>query len=337
MGLGVSQVELARFSFTETSNIEDVRVTNLNIFQQVTATNTVKSAFTNVSLYKADGTLLTSGPTLTTHGSTTNPGSGYMYAFSNLAFVIPKSQSALLVLKADVSAYSQSGATDNTTHIFKIATSTDAANDTVAETVVALGNTSQATTSVTLASANGNAQLLLRTKVAFSGTGLGQASSRAKSASDDLATLSFTANAAGSVAINSVTVSFSGDAPSNAAFLDGVSLLDENGSALGTANTTSSACTGANTCSKSFLLGAANAGQVINAGLTRAWRLRIDSTKTRTAVASISQTLTVTVNILGDMKFTDGLDSAATPVINVLAPYITAPLNITSVSYAAGT
>jgi hypothetical protein len=37
------------------------------------------------------------------------------------------------------------------------------------------------------------------------------------------------------------------------------------------------------------------------------------------------------------MKFTDGLDSGASTAINVLAPYITAPFSITSVSYAQGT
>ncbi|MBI2033869.1 MAG: hypothetical protein HYT13_02095, partial [Candidatus Liptonbacteria bacterium] len=188
-----------------------------------------------------------------------------------------------------------------------------------------------------LSSANSNAQTLLRTKVVFSRASLGSASGRAKTSADDIATLTFAADAAGSVAINSVTVTFSGDAPSNAAFLDGVLLLDENGSALGTGNVTSSACTGGNSCSKSFLLGATNTGQVVNAGQTRTWTLRIDSTKTRTAQASISQTLTATVNILGDMKFTDGLDSGASTVINILAPYVTAPLSITGVSYAIGT
>ena len=336
MGLGVTQVELARFSFTETSNIEDVRVTNLNIFQTVNTTSTVKSAFTNVSLYKADGTLLTSGPTLSTAASSTNSGWGYIYAFSNLAFVIPKSQSALLVLKADVGTYSQSGATDNTTHVFKVTTSTETTNDTAAETVVALGNTSQATTSVTLSSANGNAQTLLRSKVAFSGALNGSASGRSKSAADDVAKLSFTANAAGSVAINTVTVTFSGTAPSIATFLDGVLLLDENGTALGTGNTTSSACTGGNTCSKTFTLGATNAGQVINAGLTRIWTLRVDSTKTLAGASGISQSLAVTVNALTDMKFTDGLDTAAATALNVLEPFVTAPFSVTSVSYAQG-
>ncbi|MBI2033591.1 MAG: peptidoglycan-binding protein, partial [Candidatus Liptonbacteria bacterium] len=182
--MGSTQVELARFSFTETTNIEDVRITDLKIFQQVAATSGVasgvKSAFQNFNIYKADGSFLASAGAPATAASSSNPGPGYIYTFSGISFVVPKAQSALLVLKADVPSYQSSGATDNTTHVFKVTTSTDTTNDTTGETVAALGNTSQTTTSVTLSSANSNAQTLLRTKVVFSRASLGSASGRAK-------------------------------------------------------------------------------------------------------------------------------------------------------------
>lgn len=332
---------LGIYRFTEISNVEAVKITDLTVFQQVAATNTVKSAFGNVGIYDSAGTLLASAGAATTAASTSNPGPGYLYTF-NFAnpVVVPQAGSVSLVLKADVSTYSASGATDNTTHVFKIATSTEATNDTPGETVVALGNTSNATSAISLATGSAaphaNAVTVLRTKLSVTAAGIGATSGRAKQSVDDFADLTFTADAAGDVAINSVIITFSGSAPSIATFLDGVLLRDvANAQDLGTGNTTSSPCNGSNTCTKTFNLGSTTSGFLISAGTSKVFRLRIDSTKTLAATANVAQTLTATVNANTDIRYTNGTDSAATTGVSLPANAVPIPLN--AVSYAVGT
>lgn len=337
--MGAPGAPLATFRFTETSNIEDVKITDLYIFQQVAATNTVKSAFSGLSLYQG-AELKSVGGAATTYASTSNPGPGYYYKFSFASpLVVPRANSILLALRGDVASYSSSGASDNTTHVFKITTATaDTALDTAAEVAVAYGNTSNATSAVTLSSANGQAMTVLRSKINFSATALGQSSSRAKNSSDNLASLTFAADAAGTVAINSVVVTFAGTAPSVATFLDGVTLFDESNTALGTGNTTSStACSGGtSTCTKTFNLGSTTGGQPISGGSSRTWTLRIDGTKTQAGAANIAQTLTATINALTDIRYTNGLDSAATTAVS-LPSNLLVPINLNSVSFSIGT
>ena len=341
--MGNTGVKLAAFRFTETTNIEDVKITDLIIFDQVVATTT-KSAFSNLKLYNGSdlNTALATAGSANTAASTSNPGPGYYYQFNFASpVVVPQGQSVTLVLKGDVASYASSGASDNTTHIFKISSSTDSANDTIGETVVALGNTSNATSAVSKATGaaapNGNQMTVLRSKLTASAAAIGSASGRSKSATDDFANLTFTADAAGTVAVNSVIVTFSGTAPSIGTFLDGVTLLDANGSNVtntsGVAVTTSSACDGTNTCTKTWNLGSTTGGWTVNSsGYT--FKLRIDSTKTLAGASGVAQSLTATINANTDVRYTDGLDSAATSVISL--PSNAVPLNLNSVSYAAG-
>ncbi|RJQ28906.1 hypothetical protein C4571_02600 [Candidatus Parcubacteria bacterium] len=338
--MGSAGNSMAYFRFTETSNIEDVKLDNLNIFDQVATTGTVKSAFENLQLFKSTdlATPLATAGSANTAASSSNPGSGYYYKFSFAnPVVIPKAGSLLLVLKAGVASYSSSGATDNTTHVFKIATSTDSDNDETTETVDAKGSTSNASSSVTLSSATASTQTVLRSKLTFAAAALGVSSGRAKAPSDNLASLTFTADSAGTVAVNSVVVTFSGTAPSIATFLDGVTLIDESGNSLGSGNTTSStACNGSNTCTKTFNLGSTSSGQVVTQGTSRTWTLRIDSTKTLAAQANISQTLTATINAITDIRYTDALDNAASTAIGLPSRTVV-PITVNSVSYTTGT
>jgi Putative peptidoglycan binding domain len=333
--MGTTGATLASFRVTETSNVEDVKVTDLIIFQQVGSTSSVKSAFNNVKLYKTDGTLLgTAGGTNTSVGAT-NPGRGYYYKFNFASpIVVPQSNSVSLVLKGDVSSYTSSGATDNTTHVFKIASSTDTDNDTLAgETVVALGATSNASSAVSLGAATGPTKTVLRSKLTFSSTQLATVLTR--SSAVNLASLTFAADSAGSVAVNSVTVTFSGTAASIATFLDGVTLLDESNNTLGTANTTSSACNGSNTCSITFNLGSTTGGQIVTGGTSRTWTLRVDGTKLQAAAASVSRDLSATINARTDIQYTDALDSAAATAIG-LASNVIVPIQLSSVSTSNG-
>jgi hypothetical protein len=341
--MGTLGAQLAAFRFTETSNVEDVRITDVYTFQSVAATSTTKSAFTTLQLFQ--GSTLVGTANAPTPASSSNPGPGYYYRFTFAnPVIVPRANSISLLLRGDVASYSSSGATDNTTHIFRIATSTgDTAIDTTGEVVVAYGATSNATSAITLSSANGNTETVLRSKLVFSAAGLGLGSGRARTTADDFSRLTFTADAAGSIAVNSVIVTFSGTLPSAANFLDGVTLLNEFGTVLGatvgsdSGNTTSSACTGGtSTCTKTFNLGSTSNGQSISAGQSRAWTLRVESSRGQSAVSNQAHTLNATIAALTDIRYTDALDSAAATAVG-LPTKTTTPVNLNSVSYAVGT
>lgn len=343
--MGTLNNHLATFRLTETSNIEDVKINDLIVFDVVAGTSTVKSAFSNVKLYKSDGTLMGTSGSATDSASSTLPGRGRYYKFNfSTPIVVPQSNSISLLLKADVSSYTSSGATDNTTHVFRIASSTDTDNDAMAgETVNALGNTSNATSAVTLATGSGaptaNTATVLRSRATVAGSGLGASSGRAKASVDQIGSLTFTADAAGSVAVNTITVTFGGTAPSLGTFLDGVILRDANNANVtalsGLTVATSSVCDPvASACTKSWNFGAGTAGYTVSAGSSYTFRLEVDSTKTKAAANGVSQTLSATITANTDITYTDALDSAATT--NISLPANAAPVTINSVAYAAG-
>jgi hypothetical protein len=174
---------------------------------------------------------------------------------------------------------------------------------------------------------------VLRTKLTVTGGALGASTGRAKSAVDDLGTLTFAADSAGAAVINTVVVTFSGSAASAAAFLDNVQLYDPStGSNLGTSNTTSTACNGSTTCTKTFR----NIGYTVSAGSSKVFNIRLNSSAgTFAAGSGISATLSATINAATDVSYTDGSDSAA--VSNIGLPSALVPITVNSVSYAQGT
>ena len=316
-------------------------------------TGTVKSGFGNVNLYNGSTLAASAGSAVTSVNSTTtltSPGFGYYYSFHFATpIVVPQANSVSLTLKGDVSSYSSSGATDNTTHVFKIANSSDTANATVPLTVVALGNTSNASSAIPLSSPNGNAMTLLRSKLTVSASPLGVTSGRSKASVDDLATLNFSANSAGGVQIGSVTIVFSGSGPSGTPAVTGSGTFFYTGStptACAAANCTvrlydpangtsyfavASSTTGGNNLT--FSLG----NYQLSAGSSKSFTLRVDSTAANaftTASTGVSQSLSATIGTAAHITWQDALDSAATGALN-LESYIV-PVSITSVSYAAG-
>ncbi len=355
--MGSNGNTLGIYRVRETSNIEDVKITDVFVFQNVASTTTIKAGFNGLTL-SGNGTngkgaysysSFVQSPS--TSAAVTASSTGYIYHFSFATpVVVPASDEVILTLKGNAASYSTSGASDNTTSIFKIATSSvDSAIATPGLVVVAYGNTSNATTSISFSTGAtapvGNAQTLLRSKLTVSSAALGTTSGRAKSTSDNLGTLTFAADNAGSVAVNSVTITFAGSAPSNGSFLDGVNLIDEGGASLetltGATVVTSTACTSVQTsttatCSKTFMFGGGTAGQGVSPSTPRVWTLRANTNNTFAAASGISATLSAYINVLTDVRFTDALDTAATSQIG-LPSNVTVPINITSVTYAAGT
>jgi peptidoglycan hydrolase-like protein with peptidoglycan-binding domain len=332
--MGTSQSPLATFRFTETTNYENVKVTDLTVSDAVATTTAsavgVKAGFNNLTLYNGSAPLGQAG----TASASSSPYWLYTFHFAT-PFVVPQANSLSLVLKGDLASYNSSGATDNTTHVFKIVNTTD---------VTALGATSNATSVVSITNANGNTQTVLRSNLLFSATPLGAASGRGKTSSDNFATLTFSANSAGAVSLNTLVVSFTGNGASSTNFLDGVRILNESNveiagpNTAGTVVATSSAadCAAGNACYIKFNFGSTTNGQQIGS-TARNWTLQVNGTRvfasTGTSISSLSATINARTT---DVMYTDALDTSAST--NVLLPASTLfPVSVNSVSYAVGT
>lgn len=349
--MGSAGNPLATFRITETANVENVKITDLKVLDLVGSTSVTSSTYTKAAFNNL--TLWSGGLNLGSAGSAVAAASGtaYIYSFHfGTPVIVPQANSVSLVLKGDAASYASSGATDNSTSTFEIATGFDSSTNTSTQAVVALGQTSNKAAAVTISSANGNAQTILRSRLTFAATPLGAASGRGKISSDQLATLSFSADAAGPIAVNTVTVTFSGTAPSSTvvAFLSGVTLRDENNNSIGapgfaTSTAYSNASTSCNltvgaTCSITFSFGTVASGtaQVVSAGTTRNWTLVVDSTKTQAVTGTSNVNLVATINAIGDISYTDGLDTPAVTNLNLPSSILT-PINLNSVVYQQGT
>ncbi|MCR4328070.1 MAG: peptidoglycan-binding protein [Patescibacteria group bacterium] len=335
--MGSNGITLAAFRLTETTNIEDIKITDLNVFQQVAATSTTKSAFGNLKLYTSDdlvNAIATAG-SANEAASSSNPGFGYYYAFHFTSpVVVPQSNAVSLVLKGDVSSYNSSGATDNTTHVFKIATSTDTANDTLAETIVALGSTSNNTSSISFTTPNANALTVLRTKLTVTGTNAAT-TARTQTAVDDIGTINFAADSAGALQLSSVTITFAGSAPSTTNFYNAtstatgacatcyVTLYDTN-------NGTTYNPIASSTTSLSFDLG----NYSLTANTSKSFTLRLNTAQSGVLVAagsaSTAHSLSATISAAGNVTWVDALSGGST---GLSLPAAAVPVTISSVSY----
>jgi hypothetical protein len=114
---------LAVFRFTETSNVEAVKVTQLTVFDSV-ASSGVKAAFSNLSLWNGSTLLGTAASPVTVSG-------GYNYTFNSLTnLVVPQGNSISVTLKGDAGSYTNNSLSDNTTSTFSIAGSSLSGNAT---------------------------------------------------------------------------------------------------------------------------------------------------------------------------------------------------------------
>jgi hypothetical protein len=204
-----------------------------------------------------------------------------------------------------------------------------------AAAVTALGQSSNATSSITISSANGNAQTILRSVLTVNTAALGTASGRVKNTVDNLATLTFNANSAGAVALNNITLTFNGSAINATSDL-GISLFDTNNNdvtiADGATSLTTSCAVG--TCVKKWTFGAN--GFQISAGSSYSFNLRFNTiANTNVAGSNSSVSLAVAIQNSNDVQYADGLDSAAISGLTLPANVI--PLNITSVTFSSGT
>lgn len=289
------------------NNVEDVRVTAITLEDTVAgATSTGVASFGNMYLY--DGTTVLAGPLSI---SMAGFSSGSLAFSLGAGVIVPKNGSKTLLLKGDVPSYDSGGAVSGSTHNFRLL-------DSATSSVTALGASSNGTATVT-GTPNSNTSTVYRTKVSLSSALIGAATSRTRTAVDDIATLNFSANSSYQALLNSVTIKFQGQAVSNGTAFS-VDLIDANTNvALGSAASAVS-CTGVgNSCSVTF-----SPIFTIDAGTMKQAKVRVNSSVFYNA-ASQSEGLSILVSGTGDVLISDGTTGgAAIPLESLVVPFTVA-------------
>jgi hypothetical protein len=303
--MGSTGNSLASWRFTA-DNVDDIRVTDFTVTDTITSGTAGKASFQNLTLW--DGSTQVAGPLSLTLSSASRGAA----AFSLNPVIVPKNSSKTLTLRGDIATFSSGGAVSGSSHAFAFSSST---TDVTAQ---AVGN-SAATVTIS-GTATGTAQSVYRTKVTLSSALLGSASNRSRVAVDDVATLSFTADAANQATLNTVVLRFSGLAVSAATSFN-VDLIDSSTNALlGSAAQDSCAQSAATpTCDVTF-----TPAFIIDAGTTKTTKVRVNS-GTFTNTANTSDSMSIIVPTASDFDFGDGttngigLEATVSPftVVNV--------------------
>ena len=266
------------------------------------------------------------------------PDGGYTYTFHfGTPVIVPQSNSVTLTLKGDVASYSSQGASDNTTSTFQIGA------------VTALGASSNLATNVT-GGAVGNKMTVLRTVVTPSAMLLGVASNRSKSAVDNLATVTFTANTAGAAMLKSMKLTFSGNAiatstatstgynTASAGFATNLTLRDANNNdVVGSDNATYAlVCTSQSACTVTWTFSTGAGAFIISPGTSYSFTVQANTTAgagTLANGATGTQGMGATIAAYNDVSYYDTGDTTGNVVY---LPSTIVPLSVASFSFNPG-
>ena len=340
LSMGTNGNVLAAFNFQETKNIEAVKVSDLYVADALTtstlgaATNTanVLSSFNNLTLWNGSTQI---GNAATYVGTTTVASQNaflYHFSFGGSAFLIPQNGTLSLTLKGGVNSYSAGNVTDGAIHTFEVATSTT--ESAVTSTVVALGNTSNLSSAITLSSAAGTQQTVLQNVLSFSGAVNGSVTSRPKSTADQLATITFTPVNSGSVAVNTTTLTLSGSAISATGSIATAFATSTYLYLNGTKYLPATTSCASQSCTITWNFGSGISGFQAN-GSPVTFQLYAD-TQDNTVVAGSNNSVSLagTISASSSIQYTDGTNSDSTTVTGVtLTPSITTPLQIFNVQF----
>lgn len=312
--MGSTVNSLATFRFTETSNVEAVKLQTIVV--TVSSTNgATQPSITQVGLYN-NGSLV-AGPV-----QPIASGSNWTLTYNPTnTIVVPQNGSLELEAKGNVATFASGGAESNKIYKLKIASSTT--------DIKAFGqssNTALDTSTISLSSATGNALTVLRTKLTLSASTIGSTSGRVRTAVDDLANLVFAADAGYDATVNTVTLTFSGSAISGASAF-AVHLIDPNtGSDWSGLSTNGVNCSQTNnSCSIPFSF---TTIPTISAGTSKTIKVRTDSSGFFQA-ANVSPGLSVLVNTAGAVGWGDGSTTAGLELESTVVP-----ISVTTVQYS---
>jgi len=303
---------LAVYRFTETSNVENVKVTQLTV-NDVVASSGVDAAFSDLQLWNGSTLLGTAGSPV---WATSTLSWNYTFSSFSSPLIVPQGNSVSLALKGNAGSYTNGSITDNTTSTFDIATSTG---------IVALGATSNKTATVTLSNATGNPQTILRSTLALAATPV---TSLPPASVQQLGSITFTANAAGDTKLNTLALTFNNTAATGT-FMTSTVLKDPSGNDLvavdGLATTALSGTTKTWTFATSTPL-------VVTAGTSYTVTLWGDLSQIG-ATPNTSQSLTASVSSTAAFSYYDGTNNSPS-VVNLTANQV--PITVVSLTTPVG-
>lgn len=324
--MGSTGNSLATFKFTDTANVEPIKINTLVISDVVSATATVRASFTNLTLWQ--GNTQVGGPLALVDGASV-AAAHYISTFNfSTPLVVPQNGTLVLGLKGDVASYGSNGATDNSAHSFRV---------NAAAQVTAIGQSSNTSATATITGATGNTQTVLKSKLTLTGAVLGATTGRVRNAADDVATLTFTADPGGDVVVNTLTLKFQGLAVSNGIAISTVRLLS-GGTDWNSLPAAGSTCTSGagNSCSLTFNFAPLgnSTSTVISAGTSKTVTLRLDSSSFFNG-ANTGDSMSVLVNAAGSLDWGDNgtVNVANTTTTGLNLETKVVPLTVGTVSY----
>ncbi len=320
---------LAAFRFAETSNIENVKITDLTIKQTTTATS---SAFQNVALYDGSTLVGTAGS-----ASSTSGGYDYVFHFGTEATdpatglpvnVIPKKGTLVLTLKGDVPGYGSLGAAvDNTTSTLGIAATSS---------VTALGYSSNVAANIS-GTATGNELTILQTTLTPSAAAVGLQSGRPKNGTEDFANITFTASNGGSALLHTLKVTFNGNAVTSTTATTTFILQDANSQDVTTVTADHATVAGtcaASQCTMTWTFATSSVPANISPSGSYTFRLMVNDSQLESASGSNSVSLNAAIQANSDVTYYDNGDGTGSTV--TLPVTLGFPFNLNSVTFSAG-
>ena len=292
-------------------NVDDVRVTDMTFTDTITSGSTGIASFKNLTLWQ--GTTQVSGPL-----AMTMPGSATATVAFHLSptITVSKNSSTDLTVKGDIATFTSGGATSGSAHVFGVAATTD-----VTSTAV---NNGTATITVS-GTPSGNTLTIYRTKLSLAAATSGATSGRPRVANDDIATITFSANAAYQVLLGTVTLKFQGLAISSGSTAFNVDLIDTNTNiTLGETSADVQSCNPAsgNSCSVTF-----TPVFTISGASSVTAKVRVVSSSFFNSTVAGGESLSAFINAATDVAWNDG----TTAGIGLEGTII--PFTITNVSY----
>jgi hypothetical protein len=347
--MGSTGNTLAVYRFQETSNVENVKITDLNITNTAVgvATGTLPS-FNNLTMWNGTTLLGAAGSAVGT-ASTTATTSVYTYSFHfGTPIVVPESNTVLVTLKGDIGTYSNKGASDNSQNTFAIASQSD---------VTALGQTSNKTSNVNLTgTVVSNDQTVLRSTMMVAASSIPQTGG--KTPQQQIGTITFTASQAGSVALSNLKLTFSGNGLAAATsgangssgnlFLDSIVLKNSNAVDVASANgapkayyngttpvTVSSTAPGNTAVNGISWTFSTSTPLVISSGQSVTLQLW-GATNVIPGLNGVSESVSAAIQGVGDATYFDGTDSVGLLGTPVNQPTNVVPITVTSLSWGQG-
>jgi len=331
----LSLSKLAVYRFTETSNVENVKVTQLDVADFVSTSTASSSydgyalpAFNDVSLWNGSQELGTAASPVwvaTTTNPATNANSGeYDYDFTSFSepLIVPQGNSVSLTLEGNAGSYTNGSITDNSTQQFEIASSS---------TIDAMGATSNKTASTTLSNAYGNQQTVLRSTLAVSANPV---MTLPPAAEEQIGSITLASNPSGDNVLNNLVLTFGGAAASttNSNFLSTSTLIlkDSNGGNIVTDGFATSSIDNSGPVTETwyFLPGKA---LDITAGSSYTLTLWADLSAIP-ATENTSQSLTASINGPDDLTYADGTQNPSS--INLTTNEV--PITVASLQTGSG-